>query len=382
VSLERSLIEAAARLRRQREPHLVGTVIRTHGAGYRSAGTRMLLTQFRWHTGSATGGALAGELAHRAWSSTRGDAPLVVRLDDVEDIELRAAFGLGQQIAVDVMFERGYQPGRIDPMVLAERCLREQRCGAVATVIASEHGGIRIGARVALCPGEEPIDDGIPVELVRAAMVADAHAAAEAGSAALRTYTVEGGSVEVFVEPIVPPARLFVFGTGHDLVPLVELARGLGWDTVVCAPQLRDATRERFHRADALLAGELDELAAHVNASDRAIAVVLSHDDTLDRGCVAMLAQTRARYIGVPGPLGRTQALLAAVAPDVATDSRVRTPGTCAETPPALALALLADIQATVLERPAAHGHRDRPGATGERPMPRIAEALAAASPV
>src|SRR5258705_519942 len=79
------------------------------------------------------------------------------------------------------------------------------------------------------------------------------------------------------------PPRLFVFGTGHDAVPVVELARVIGWETIVCAPQPRPILRERFGRADRLIFGAPSDLAMAIDVSDRAIVVIMAHDYQLDR---------------------------------------------------------------------------------------------------
>src|SRR4051812_46215508 len=81
MTIERSLIEAAARLRRNGESHLVATVVRTQGSAYRGPGARMLLTQFRWITGTVSGGCLEGDIASKGWWRTRDGEPVVVTYD-------------------------------------------------------------------------------------------------------------------------------------------------------------------------------------------------------------------------------------------------------------------------------------------------------------
>src|SRR5690606_33504657 len=96
---ERSIVEAAARLRRHGEPYLVATVVATHGQSLCPPGARMLLTRFRWVAGSVCGGVLEGDLSNTAWQRTR-EAPVLVRYDAassvvVEDEDIRSVFGLG-----------------------------------------------------------------------------------------------------------------------------------------------------------------------------------------------------------------------------------------------------------------------------------------------
>ena len=372
---ERSIIEAAARLRRRGEPHLIATVVRVRGSAYRRPGARMLLTQFRWIAGSVSGGCLEGDIAKKGWWRTQGGAPVVVTYDasvpaDASDDDVRAAFGLGCDGIVEVLLERAGTPGRIDALEVASRALAAQRRGAVATVIA----GAEVGARLALIAGEEPTADAsLPPEL-RERILADARTVAASGRSGNHTYETAGGPVDVFVEALVPPPHVFLFGAGHDAVPVARLVRTLGWDLTVCAPRARVATRERFAGHEVVI-GEPGELAARIDACDTAMAIVMGHNYELDRAHLGMLAGTRARYIGVLGPGARTARMLGELALGTAYDDpRIHAPiglELGAETPEEIALAIVAEIQ-SVLRRMPAGSLRDRLGpihARDERPQ-------------
>ena len=379
---ERAIIEAAARLRRQGEPHLVATVVAVHGSGYRRPGARMLLTQFRWIAGSVSGGCLEGDISHKGWWRTRHGEPVVVRYDSrvpdgADDDDIRAAFGLGCDGVVEVLLERASTPGRIDPLELASECLRSQRRAAVVTIFRSDVPGVAIGSRLAMRAGGEPWGDALGDDLA-AAIAADARVAIERGESATRTYPIAGGTVEAFVEAIVPPPHLFVLGTGHDAVPVVEIARSLGWEVAVCTPRPRVSIRQRFVRADEVLVGTPAEIAARVDQCDRAVAIVMAHDLELDRQHLGMLLATRARYIGVLGPRARTARLLDELGLGTHDDPRIHAPVGLelgAETPQEIALASVAEILA-VLARAPASNLRDRLGPIHDRPEPVVAAAV------
>lgn len=334
---ERSIIDAAARLRRTGEPYLVASVVCPDHPG-----ARLLLTRFRWVTGTTTGGCLDGELSRKAWWRTRDGAALVVSYDAdcSEEDELRAAFGLDGTCRVDVLIERAGIHGRIDALEVAERCLRDQRRGAVATIVRAPTTDARVGARIALVAGGalEEEADRLPDEL-RARIAAALHATIETGRPAL----VGHGAVDVVIEAIVPPPRLFVFGTGHDAVPLVAFAKGLGWDVIVCAGEPRHATRDRFALADEVcVVASPADATARIAAADRPVAVVLCHDRDRQHATIQSLLATPVRYIGTT------------VAPDQLADPRIRP--VAAGGPSELALALVADIHAT-LRAPASRPH-------------------------
>jgi xanthine/CO dehydrogenase XdhC/CoxF family maturation factor len=351
---ERSIVEAAARLRRQREPYLIATVVAVRGSAYRRPGARMLLTQFRWIAGSVSGGCLEGDISNKGWWRTRDGEPVVVTYDSripeaADDDDVRAAFGLGCDGVVEVMLERAGAVGTIDPLELAHECVRTQKRASIITVFRGT-ASVPVGKRLVLRAGTESCSEAIGDGELRAEMIADARAAIETGQSRTKTYATAEGPIDAFVEAIVPPPRLFVFGTGHDAVPIVQCARLLGWETFVIAPKPRVSTRERFVNADEVLTAPAGELADRIDSADRAVAIVMGHHYDLDREHVGMLAGTRARYIGVLGPRARTSRMLAELCLTL-DDSRIHAPlglDIGAETPQEIAMAAIAEIQAAL----------------------------------
>jgi xanthine/CO dehydrogenase XdhC/CoxF family maturation factor len=157
----------------------------------------------------------------------------------------------------------------------------------------------------------------------------------------------------LLVEAFVPPPRLFLFGTGHDAVPVAQLARQLGWDVYVCTSQARFSTRERFAMADEIVVATPAELAARIDAAFRAVVIVMHHDPARDRDALGLALSSRARHIVTLGPRPRV------------TDPRLRVLD-LGGTPQQLALALIADAQIALDPRPlpGPPGSTDRPGAS------------------
>jgi xanthine dehydrogenase accessory factor len=364
---ERSMVEAAARLRRHGEPYLVATVVCVGDTGYRRPGARMILTRFRWVAGSVSGGCLEGDISSKGWSLTRDGEPVLVTYDSArmpegaDDVDIRSAFGLCCDGVVEVMLERAGTPGRIDALEFAARCLRGQRRGAVVTVFRSDVPGVRVGSHLALAAGGELEEETQPIEAgVRDAIAADMRDVLATGISANRTYATPSGRVDAFIEVVLPPPRLFVFGSGHDAVPVVQLARHVGWDVVVCVAEPKFSTRERLGMADEILCAGPAEIAARINASDRAIAVVMGHDYERDREHVGMLVGTRARYIGVLGPRSRTERMLAELS--WSGDPRIHAPAGLelgADTPHEISLAIIAEAQVALSRVPAIHRSDD-----------------------
>lgn len=181
-----------------------------------------------------------------------------------------------------------------------------------------------------------------------------------------KPYVVQRGEIEALVERVVPPPHLFVFGAGHDVTPLVGLARQLGWSVSVWDALPRVSTRERLSAAHNYLVGPVEDAVARLDRCERAAAVVMGHHLEQDRSALDALLTSRARYIGVLGPRRRSEQLLSECGRlgDCAL-ARVYAPvglSLGAETPAEIALAIVAEAQA-VLSESGARALRSEPGA-------------------
>lgn len=346
------LLRSAAGLRRSGEPGLLATVVDVRGSSYRRPGARMLLAQDRRLAGSVSGGCLEGDVLRKGWWRTEGGDPVVVTYDARAGDEGGWGFGLGCDGVVDVMLERLDAPGRVDALRFLGRCHESQLRGTMATVFRSDVPRAPVGSRFAVDEAGAR-DAGDSGEELREVLARSCAAAAADGTAALvQTLAFGGGRIDVLVERVLPPPRLFVLGTGHDAGPVVQIASTVGWEVFVCDARARGGARTRFAGADAVLVEPLDAIAARIDSSDRALAVVMSHDYVHDRDALAMLLASGAAYVGVLGPRRRTARMIEELgAKGAAGDPRLHAPvglALGAESPQEIALAIVAEAQSVL----------------------------------
>ncbi|HEY3815945.1 MAG TPA: XdhC family protein [Polyangiaceae bacterium] len=341
----KSIALAARRLRRQAEPFLVATVVRVRGSSYRRPGARLLVTRDSWVTGSISGGCLEHDVLTRGWWRTRDGGPHVVTYDTRSHDELGWRLGVGCEGVIDVLLEPAKDHG-VDAFEFFARCSESQERGALATVFG---GTARLGARVAVTATGSVASDELD-DATRRSLADECRRVLRAGECRV----IDGGStaspLEALVEVVLPPPRLFIVGAGHDVVPVVTMAQTLGWEAIVCDATAHFATRERFAGADEILVATPAELAGRVDASDRAVVVVMSHDYERDRACLSALLATRVVYIGMLGPRRRTARMLDELRVGRA-DPRVHGPvglAIGAETPQEIALAIVSEVQSVL----------------------------------
>ena len=164
------------------------------------------------------------------------------------------------------------------------------------------------------------------------------------------TLFLEG--VRAFTEVLAPPALLLVVGAGHVAMPLTALARVLGYRTVVLDGRPRFATPERFPEVEELRVGIPSEMIREYPLTRSASLVLVAHDYKYDMPVLKHALTTEVGYVGMLGSSRRGATILKYLAEDgvdAAALARVRVPiglDLGARSAPAIALAILAEIQA------------------------------------
>jgi xanthine dehydrogenase accessory factor len=140
-------------------------------------------------------------------------------------------------------------------------------------------------------------------------------AAAEAAARAIeeeRSRVVPlGRGVDAFVEALVPPIRLLVCGAGHDAIPLVRFAAGLGWRVEVVDDRPAFLASERFPEATGFVhVDEPSSVAAATKPDRRTFPIVMTHNFLRDKDYLCAFLGTPVPYIGMLGPHTRLLKLL------------------------------------------------------------------------
>src|SRR5207302_1313556 len=79
-----------------------------------------------------------------------------------------------------------------------------------------------------------------------------------------------GGTLEVFVEPILPPGTLYLFGAGHVAHSVYQVARIAGFEVVVCDDREQYANRERFPEARDVYADDFPRVLSQLVPNENA----------------------------------------------------------------------------------------------------------------
>ncbi len=109
-----------------------------------------------------------------------------------------------------------------------------------------------------------------------------------------------GGTLEIFVEPILPQPKLYLFGGGHVSTALARVAHLAGFGITVVDDRASFANAERFPMAEeAITTYEEAFEKVKPNASSYLVIVTRGHKD--DMRVLEWAVGTEARYIGMIG---------------------------------------------------------------------------------
>jgi xanthine dehydrogenase accessory factor len=115
------------------------------------------------------------------------------------------------------------------------------------------------------------------------------------------TGLVCGGTLEVYVEPILPISQLYIFGAGHVAHNVYKVARLAGFDVTVIDDRDAYANRERFPDAREVIAEDFELALTKVEPTESAYIVIVTRGHRDDMRVLRWAVQTSARYIGMIG---------------------------------------------------------------------------------
>jgi xanthine dehydrogenase accessory factor len=109
-----------------------------------------------------------------------------------------------------------------------------------------------------------------------------------------------GGTLEVFVEPILPQPALTIFGGGHVSMALATIAHMAGFAIAVADDRETFANKERFPMAHEIFTSYEDAF-DKLKPGDSSYLVIVTRGHRDDMRVLGWAAGTNARYIGMIG---------------------------------------------------------------------------------
>jgi xanthine dehydrogenase accessory factor len=363
-----AIVMLASRADKDR-PLAMATVVSVQGSTYRRPGARMLVTASGDTAGIISGGCLEGDVRERARNIMATGVAQIMTYDATAPEDIVFGLGLGCNGIVDVLIEPLNVRDRMGLLAFFRACHERQQVGRIATAFRLVRpcvegpsvdrlaGGTVTVNRVLQWPDGTRTGD-IADATLAAAMTQALDRVDDRRAAIHRIDAQNGARYDLLVETIAPPTALVIFGAGDDAIPVAQGAKFLGWHVTVIDARPTYAVSERFPAADAVFCLHPESLhdCPQIAISPASVVMVMTHNYMQDREILRRLLLLQPRYLGVLGPKARTQRLLDELAGEgagVTSELLTCLHGPAgldigAETPEEIAIALLAEMQATL----------------------------------
>ena len=115
-----------------------------------------------------------------------------------------------------------------------------------------------------------------------------------------------GGQLNIFIEPIAPQPRAFIFGGGHVSKSISKVAHMAGFATVIVDDREAFANKERFPEADEVYADEYEKVFPQITVTSTSYLVIVTRGHRDDMRVLRWAVETPAKYIAMIGSKRKT----------------------------------------------------------------------------
>jgi len=259
----------------------------------------MLLTPEGGSWGMVSGGCLESDVMHHARCALQSGQPRVVRYDSTSEDDIVFGTGLGCNGIIDVLIEPVTKEFKESFVSAVQTCHQTREPGAVATRVGNGEQSNRSNEHAFLTAGRWAGSEALASAL-------NIHAVEPEQT----LFTSDYGGAPVFIQQLLPPVHLVIFGGWLDVLPLIHMGKEVGFDVTVVDSRQRPSSRRLFEEADSVLLCSPEEALAQIQVDDRTVVVVMNHHFERDQETVSALSELSLNYIGTLGPKRRLERML------------------------------------------------------------------------
>ncbi|GAC14864.1 XdhC family protein [Aliiglaciecola lipolytica] len=258
---------------------VLATIFETQGSSYRKPGAHMLINDLGEYHGLLSGGCLESDImlqSRKCWDNGQGR---IVEYDMTEEEDLAWKLGIGCGGLVKILLQ---------PISAQNDYLNLDKVYS-----RINHNGH--------CRYAQAISSGIPqVEFDDLSR-----------DVTKKTHLVDR-SGQLYLEQILcPPVNLCVFGAGVDARPVVNFAVNLGWRVTLVDPRTSHGRRQYFDGVQQIIKQPMKSLVENAHEltwlKETDAIIIMSHNLSIDAQAVLLSAKSKAKYVGMLGPIHRTQ---------------------------------------------------------------------------
>ncbi|MEH7178043.1 XdhC family protein [Neobacillus vireti] len=304
-------------------------LIGVNGSAYRLPGTKMMMAEDAEMIGTISGGCLEGDIYGHAEKALQTGIPTIINYD-LSDNEIWG-LGIGCKGSLEILI---LPAKKEDPFWKStDKLLNDEE--EFSFIIEIQTGVKAIVTKYGDIIGDSDYLPSMVYESARKSLKSQKRA---------EIVTLDGR--KFVVDAIRPSQKLIVAGAGKDAIPVVELAAKAGFSVTVLDPR-SDFNKERYF-PEAHHFVEIPENINPVNVKN-AWWVIMNHLQSRDEEALHLALKSNPKYIGVLGPVSRTQEMLLNIGADLTIGEDIFSPvglDIGAETMEEVAISIVSELMA------------------------------------
>lgn len=270
----------------------IATVIETWGSAPRGVGAKMAISPDGKIAGSVSGGCVEGAVYETGIEVLKTRGSELLHFGVADETAWKVGLACGGTIEV---FVRPLNKNMYD-LIHAQLT----RANAIANVIVIR-GPTELLGKELLLTDDGSIVGSISEDLDTPAVSAAQRALDERTSRRVTISPSDDVLVEIFVDVILPEFTLVIVGGVHIAIALADIAKTLGYRTIVIDPRRSFGSQERFPNVDQLIQAWPKEAFAKIKINSATAAAMLTHDPKIDDPALKVVLNSEAFYIGALG---------------------------------------------------------------------------------
>ncbi|AEL27824.1 XdhC family protein [Cyclobacterium marinum] len=299
----KEILKAYDLAKRHNEKTALATVVKVEGSSYRQPGARMLITENGALTGAISGGCLEGDALKKAQMVIFKQQSMLVTYDTTDDDDAKFGVGLGCNGIIHILIEPIVENRVNNPIQLLNTCTKNRDQKVLVTLFDIINKRESQPGTALLFQEKSKIYNQSFTQIKPDAQssILKACSAVFSDQKTL-IQPIEQSNFTAFVENMQPSIRLNIIGAGNDVLPLVKLAKAMGWEITIADGRSDLVSPTRFPEAIELLSGKGNEVVSQLKVDQKTAVVLMSHNFNYDLEILKGLYPYKCPYIGVLGP--------------------------------------------------------------------------------
>ena len=304
----RDIIQAFDEAQKLGKQTALATVVHVEGSSYRRPGARMLIEDDGQLTGAISGGCLEGDALRKALLVMTEKRSRLVTYDTMDDDDAKFGVGLGCNGIIQVLIEPIDEESPNNPIKFLKAINEKRQQSVLVTLFSLEDKKDPQYGTCLLIKKDKTIVNTTPV--LKDVLKHDAEEVMINQASSFKNYISNDHDLTAFIEVIKPPVSVIIIGAGNDVIPLVDMADILGWETTVIDGRANYAKKERFTSACQVLVSKPEQVFDQVQIDERTIFLLMTHNYNYDKAMLKQLLQKNITYIGMLGPKKKRERIL------------------------------------------------------------------------